>query len=221
MKVTINGWAVSAPFQSIDPAHTIPHRGIDFAIPQGTPIPSIGDGVVTAMTDEGNASFGKSIHIHMKDGNDVIYGHLSQWKVMVGQQINSGDIVGFSGNTGDSTGPHLHIQVMQNGHVINPDLYIRQLTLVNNSEVPWWDVQGHVQAAVIWLEHWTSLKLYEFFDWAWHGIFSVLDAALPTLACIGILWYMVPFLPKHEKGAKVTGASLVGYLFYILIRSAY
>jgi murein DD-endopeptidase MepM/ murein hydrolase activator NlpD len=117
----ISGYPISAGFGAIDSAHTTPHKGVDIAMPEGTPLRAIGDGIVTRVNDEGTQSFGKAIRIKLDNGTEVIYGHLSEIKAKVGQHVSTGDIVGLSGNTGKSTGAHLHIQIVaENGKLIDP-----------------------------------------------------------------------------------------------------
>ncbi len=113
-------WTITTEYGEIDEVHRTPHKGIDFAVPQGTPIKAVVEGNVEVVRDEGNISFGKSVRIRTDDGRLTIYAHLSQPKVHVGQHVEFGDVIGNSGNTGNSTGPHLHFQVNINGKPVNP-----------------------------------------------------------------------------------------------------
>jgi murein DD-endopeptidase MepM/ murein hydrolase activator NlpD len=112
-------WTVTTHYGDIDSDHATPHKGVDFAIPQGTPIHSLSDGTVVAVRDEGNLSFGRSVMIQDHD-KLLIYGHLSQQEVHVGDHVHFGEEIAKSGNTGDSTGPHLHFQVNINGKPVDP-----------------------------------------------------------------------------------------------------
>ena len=91
------------------------HNGTDFRASPGTPIKAASDGVVvgTGNTDTAcrGASYGKWIMIKHKNGLSSLYGHLELIKVNEGNQVQVGDIIGYSGNTGYSTGPHLHFTV--------------------------------------------------------------------------------------------------------------
>jgi hypothetical protein len=149
----INGFPISAPYGSIDRAHILPHKGIDFAVPLNTPIESIGNGVITQISDEGAHSFGKAVHMRLDDGTDVVYGHLSQFKTHVGDKVSRGDVIGMSGNTGDSTGPHVHIQTMVNGRSVDPTPYING----QGREWKWWEVVAHpvdyIKSVLADLEH--------------------------------------------------------------------
>lgn len=86
-----------------------PHNALDFAVPIGTKVGApISGRVVVAGWD--NGGFGNSIRIQGNDGNYWILGHLSQLGVKVGQQVSAGQILGLSGSSGNSTGPHLHLE---------------------------------------------------------------------------------------------------------------
>jgi murein DD-endopeptidase MepM/ murein hydrolase activator NlpD len=91
------------------------HNGVDFGAPIGSMIKSAGNGVVEATGDTDTvctgASYGKWVLIKHNNGLSTLYGHLSLIKVYPGQTVNSGDIIAYSGNTGYSTGPHLHFTV--------------------------------------------------------------------------------------------------------------
>ncbi len=91
------------------------HRGTDFRAAVGTQVKSVADGVVKGVGDTDiccpGASFGKWILIEHNNGLSSTYAHLSLIKVTAGQKVSRGSIVGYSGNTGSSTGPHLHLSV--------------------------------------------------------------------------------------------------------------
>lgn len=93
------------------------HMGLDWACPPGTPICAAADGIVTraeldtATAANPGAGYGYHVRIRHDNGWTTIYGHLSQVQVKTGQKILSGEIIGLSGNTGFSTGPHLHFEV--------------------------------------------------------------------------------------------------------------
>lgn len=90
------------------------HNGIDFGAPIGTPVKSAMDGVVIGAgnTSIGRClSYGKWIMVKHPNGLTTLYGHLSLISVVKGQQVSVGERIGYSGNTGNSTGPHLHFGV--------------------------------------------------------------------------------------------------------------
>lgn len=99
------------------------HNGVDFRAAVGTPVKSAGNGKVAGTGDTDadcrGVSFGKWILIKYDNGLATTYGHLSQISVKPGQAVSSGDVVGYSGNTGYSTGPHLHVSTYA-ADAVNP-----------------------------------------------------------------------------------------------------
>jgi murein DD-endopeptidase MepM/ murein hydrolase activator NlpD len=96
------------------------HEGVDFAVPQGTPIYAASDGVVSGARP--NGGYGNWIRIDHADGVATAYGHLSRFapRIKPGVRVSRGELVGFSGNTGRSTGPHLHFEVQTGGKPVDP-----------------------------------------------------------------------------------------------------
>lgn len=97
-----------------------PHTGVDYAAPKGTPVMTIGDGVITSMKYEGAG--GNTIRIRHNSVYSTAYLHLSGYAkgLKVGQRVRQGDVIGYVGSTGRSTGPHLDFRVWKNGSPINP-----------------------------------------------------------------------------------------------------
>jgi len=97
-----------------------PHTGVDYAAPKGTPVMSIGDGVVTSMKYEGAG--GNTIRIRHNSVYSTAYLHLSGYArgLKSGQRVRQGQVIGYVGSTGRSTGPHLDFRVWKNGSPINP-----------------------------------------------------------------------------------------------------
>jgi len=98
------------------------HPGFDFAAPMGTEVYATGDGVVE-RTENSFRGYGNNIVIDHGFGYKTLYAHLSAFKVVPGQKIKRGDIIGLVGSTGLSTGPHLHYEVIKNSEKINPANY--------------------------------------------------------------------------------------------------
>lgn len=94
------------------------HKAIDLAVPVGTPVYTVGAGTVSYSGSLG--SCGNAIKIEHGNGLQTRYCHLSTLNVKVGQTVQSGDVIALSGNTGNSTGPHLDFQVNQNGTAVDP-----------------------------------------------------------------------------------------------------
>lgn len=99
------------------------HAGTDFAGPIGTPIYSTADGVVTHAG--WSSGYGRLIKIRHDFGIETRYAHLNAMDVRVGQRVSRGERIGAMGNSGRSTGPHLHYEVRVNGNPVNPMTYIR------------------------------------------------------------------------------------------------
>ena len=89
------------------------HGGIDIANSIGTPILAASDGVVVDAGPQ--AGYGNWVKLRHADGTVTLYGHLSSWQVDIGQRVWAGDQIAKMGNTGNSTGPHLHFEVLLNG----------------------------------------------------------------------------------------------------------
>ena len=98
------------------------HKGIDFGAPIGTPIYATGNGVVTYSG--WGTGYGRYIEVDHGNGLVTRYGHLSANYVNVGDTVSANQNIGASGNTGRSTGPHLHYEVRQNGQAVNPQTYL-------------------------------------------------------------------------------------------------
>ena len=95
------------------------HEGIDFTAPVGTPIYATGDGKVEYKKGK-MSGYGKVVKINHGYGYETLYAHMSKIIVRPGQTVKRGEIIGYVGNTGRSTGPHLHYEVRKNGRPINP-----------------------------------------------------------------------------------------------------
>lgn len=99
------------------------HRAIDWATPTGTAIWASSGGTVTVAGWQ--SGYGYVVYINHPDGNQTRYGHLSKILVSVGQKVKQGQKIALSGNTGRSTGPHLHFELRVNGTPVNPYNYIK------------------------------------------------------------------------------------------------
>lgn len=111
------------------------HPGMDFSAPAGTPVYAPGDGVVT-RADNRVSGYGNHIRIDHGFGYTTLYGHLHKYNVRRGQKVKRGDLIGFVGNTGRSTGPHLHYEILKDGKRINPiNFYYGHLTSAEFDEI--------------------------------------------------------------------------------------
>ena len=95
------------------------HTGIDYAAPIGTPIHAIEDGVVTCSEWKGN--YGYLIKVQHTGGFETYYAHCSRFAVSAGDTVKKGDVVAYVGSTGNSTGPHCHLEIRYDGSTINPE----------------------------------------------------------------------------------------------------
>ena len=124
LKAPLNYSRISSGF-SYNRKHPVtrkvqPHTGVDYAAPTGTPVMTIGDGVVTSVKYEGAG--GNTVRIKHNSVYSTAYLHLSKYAkgLKVGQRVRQGEVIGYVGSTGRSTGPHLDFRVWKNGTPINP-----------------------------------------------------------------------------------------------------
>jgi murein DD-endopeptidase MepM/ murein hydrolase activator NlpD len=94
------------------------HDGIDLSMPVGTPVKAVAEGTVTFSGIRGG--YGKVVEIEHPDHMTTLYAHNMKTAVKVGQKVQQGDIVSFSGSSGRSTGPHLHFEVRKSGAPVDP-----------------------------------------------------------------------------------------------------
>jgi murein DD-endopeptidase MepM/ murein hydrolase activator NlpD len=100
------------------------HEGIDFAGPIGSEVVAVAAGIVTDASDHDHEGYGKLVEINHGNGYVTRYGHNSSLAVKVGDRVIKGQPIARIGNTGRSTGPHVHFEVLLNGRVVNPERYI-------------------------------------------------------------------------------------------------
>ena len=98
------------------------HNGLDYAVPMGTPIKASAAGTVVQAAWAGHSGF--RVQIDHGNGLQTSYNHNSALKVSVGQKVKRGEVVSLSGSTGNSTGPHLHLEVIVNGKWVNPEAWL-------------------------------------------------------------------------------------------------
>ena len=101
------------------------HEGIDISVPEGTPIRAVADGTVILVQSEyESGGYGNYSCIDHGGGLSTCYAHQSSFATSVGARVSQGDLIGYSGNTGNSTGPHLHFEVRINGAATDPLGYL-------------------------------------------------------------------------------------------------
>ena len=98
------------------------HKGVDLAVPEGTPVYASDSG--TVIVAEWSDSYGNYVIIDHENGFKTVYAHNSSLLVQEGQTVTKGTMIALSGNTGNSTGPHVHFEIRYNDTAVDPELYI-------------------------------------------------------------------------------------------------
>ena len=122
----LKSYTITSPFgMRIHPIHKVErfHEGVDMAAPQGTPIYAAKSGKVTTTSFQAGGA-GYYVSINHGDGFASIYMHMTHYIVKPGQHVSTGQVIGYVGSTGGSTGPHLHFGISYNGTYVNPMSYI-------------------------------------------------------------------------------------------------
>ena len=96
------------------------HKGIDYALNMGTPVLAAMDGKVSRAAQI-TGGYGTHVVIDHEGGLQTVYAHLSRMSVPLGASVLEGQLIGYSGNTGNSTGPHLHFEVRAEGKAVDPE----------------------------------------------------------------------------------------------------
>lgn len=123
LRTPINGARLSSGFGSRNHpvlGYTTMHKGVDFAAPTGTPIYAAGDGVIEMASP--NGSYGNYVRVRHTSEYATAYAHMSGFAkgISSGVRVRQGDVIGYVGSTGRSTGPHLHYEILQGGRQVNP-----------------------------------------------------------------------------------------------------
>ena len=113
---------ITSRFGAVSSIRSGAHTGTDIAAPSGTPIKAVAAGTVTFAARSG--SYGNLIKISHENGVETWYGHCSELYATEGQQVEAGEIIAAVGSTGNSTGPHLHLEIRVNGTAVNPQTYL-------------------------------------------------------------------------------------------------
>jgi hypothetical protein len=155
-------YKVTSEFGAIEPVRNGAHTGIDLAMEVGTPLRSVIDGWITKVWS-GEGTLGKGVTIKGVDGREYIYGHMDNVALKAGDAVRHGSFIGESGNTGNSTGAHLHFAVKKNGEYVDPSEYKTTLDQLSggglsdtrasmdaclpSDDNAWYDVGGRMQSA--------------------------------------------------------------------------
>lgn len=119
------------------------HNGIDFSVRIGTPVHSTANGIVITAARSSSSGYGKYVVIRHAQGFTTLYAHLNEVEVLPGEFVSKGDLIGKSGNTGKSTGPHLHYEVKYLDKMLDPQRFVEwssenYLAIFSlETDVPW------------------------------------------------------------------------------------
>lgn len=134
-KISVDGGRFNAPLDVMTVTsqfgmrHGHQHRGVDFGAPLGTPIKSSRGGTVTKVGFQKGGA-GNYVEVDHGGGYVTKYFHMNEIKVKKGQKVTSKDLVGTVGNTGRSTGPHLHFEVWKDGKAVDPEVWLNKKTAI-------------------------------------------------------------------------------------------
>ncbi|KAA1415849.1 M23 family metallopeptidase [Nocardioides humilatus] len=109
----VTGYHLTARFDDAGGLWSHDHTGLDFAAPEGTALRAIADAVVVSVEYDG--AYGNKTVVRLEDGTELWYCHQSRTDVVAGQHVKTGEIIGAVGSTGNTTGPHLHLEVRPGG----------------------------------------------------------------------------------------------------------
>ncbi|MFD3948245.1 M23 family metallopeptidase [Streptomyces sp. NPDC058579] len=129
----VGGYTLSASFNQGGAMWAHKHSGQDFAVPTGTPVKAAGAGTVVKAGPNGGGdgpAYGNAIVVKHANGKYSQYAHLSKIQVHVGQKVGAGQKIALSGNTGNSSGPHLHFEIRTTpnyGSALNPAAFLRSM----------------------------------------------------------------------------------------------
>lgn len=119
----VTGYHLTGRFGQSSGLWASTHQGLDFAAAEGAEIRSIGPGVVTGASSDG--ALGNKTVVRMDDGTVLWYSHQSAFRVEVGDRLTPGDLIGYVGSTGNTTGPHLHLEVHRgDGEPVDPEAWL-------------------------------------------------------------------------------------------------
>jgi murein DD-endopeptidase MepM/ murein hydrolase activator NlpD len=113
LQLPVAGYHLTGRFGDVSGLWNTVHTGLDFAAPSGTPIHAIGAGVVVSTEYDG--SYGNKTVLRLEDGTVLWFCHQTEFLVQPGEHVEAGQVIGTIGSTGNTTGPHLHLEVHPHG----------------------------------------------------------------------------------------------------------
>jgi hypothetical protein len=200
------------------------HTGIDYSMGVGTKIEAVGSGVIQKIVDYGDVNAGKTVILHLDNGKDAVYGHLSEFLVREGQRVDPGQVIALSGNTGHSTAPHLHFAVKDHGAFVDPSNYDQAIQkmgdgLAADKGILWQGVEkgrdwgsDKMSDVAIWILEKLGDALHEIGLW----LIKVAPDASMTLAMICCLGAIASI----PKAGKWTAGATIGAVIAEVIRRA-
>jgi hypothetical protein len=210
---------LTSPYGELSQIRNHVHKGIDLAMPEGTPLNSLSSGVIERIVNT-QGGIGKGVIVKFNDGTQGIYGHLSGVNVKEGQYVGTGEIIGYSGNTGHSTGPHLHFALKENGQFVNPTQYADKLAGEQNgilTELGKWFIERGKPGTYEHADYnvWSDIgeKMLSGFVHHWLPDFML---ALPFLAGVSVgMWGLLAMVNKRLATWGVTAVMILGGLVII------
>jgi hypothetical protein len=193
-----------------------PHTGIDLGMPENTKLRSLFDGEVENIYDHG--AIGNGVKIHTEDGSHIIYGHMNKVDLKIGDHVNAGDLIGLSGNTGNSTGPHLHFGVQNDkGQFINPTKYAERVSnmsgdnpIIRNIFKPTNPIGDHIIGKVKdKLREETANKTISIIMGILDGVSDVLVEVIGAVSLLGCTILIIMKVAGYSKGYKQAGMLFV------------
>lgn len=202
---------ITSKFGEVSSIHKTPHTGIDIALIEGTPLRSVYGGVIEKVYD-GSTNIGKGLKVRFEDGTEGIYGHLSEVKVKVGEMVQDGQIIGLSGNTGRSTGEHLHFALQKNGEFIDPSSIVDKT--VNHSWIESFIQNGKVgQIEYFSIPEWIKGKFTEITLNNTADYISDMALAFPIITVVSFSVYAL----LNMVSSKLAKFGALGTVLYSLV----
>ena len=180
---------ITSPFGAKESFRNHAHNGIDIRMEEGTPLSAIQDGVIK-LADYGDANAGKTIFLEMSDGTTAIYGHLSEFIAKTGDKVRTGDLIGYSGNTGFSTGEHLHFAIKDNGAFVDPTPFIEQVDQAHSGLLQWFLDRGAI-------DNFNAIDLTD----------ALMSFGVDAIMLVGILFLL--FFNKYTRNFTIASAVLM------------
>jgi hypothetical protein len=207
---------MSSEFGVLEQIRNGKHNGIDLAMPEGTTLRSIADGVIERVVDYGSENIGKGVIIKLDDGSSAIYGHMSDISVKVGETLKAGEVIGLSGNTGHSTGAHLHFGLWKDGAYQDPTPLADALANISGDVGNGWlytPLGGHlIDSVKSRLTDKTEEITKEIFIGILEGLRDILIDSIYSIALVGGGLCIVFKVAGWDDGYKWTGVLFVAFV---------